>query len=158
MSRPSKAELLNLSIPKIKGLMAARTPLARLEARKANLEAQISRIEADLEKLVRGFTLAPTRKSTRQTRGRQGRPGRQGKAARKAGAVKAAARPRQTLQDVVVAVIRQSGGKMAFQDILATIQANKLYHSKSRNFANVLRRTVSISPRVKRAGRGIYRL
>ena len=143
MSRPSKAALLKLSIPEIKELMAARPPLARLEARKADLEAQIARIEADLAKLVRGFTLAPTRKRTRRSQGRQGQ---------------AAARPKQTLQDVVVAVIRQNGGKMAFQDILATIQENKLYHSKSRNFANVLRRTVSISPQVKRAGRGIYRL
>jgi hypothetical protein len=149
MARPSKAELLNLSIAEIKGLMAARTPLARLEARKADLEAQISAVEADIEKLVRGFTLAAAPKRTRRTKG---------KAARRAGARKAPAHPKQTLQDVVVSVIRQNGGKMAFQDILATIQKGKLYRSKSRNFANVLRRTVSISPKVKRAGRGMYRL
>jgi hypothetical protein len=72
MSRPSKAELLKLSIPEIEELMGTGTPLARLEARKADLQAQIARIEADLARLARGFTPAPARKRGRRSRGGRG--------------------------------------------------------------------------------------
>lgn len=46
--------------------------------------------------------------------------------------------------------------QMAFPDLLAKIQKDKLVATKSKNFANVLRRTLSTSKGVKRVGRGIY--
>jgi len=45
---------------------------------------------------------------------------------------------------------------MAFKDILATIEKKKLVRTRSKNFANVLRRTLSTSKAVKRVGRGVY--
>lgn len=62
-----------------------------------------------------------------------------------------------TIESVVVDVIKANGGKMAFQEILATIQKKKMVKTKAKDFANVLRRTISTSERIKRAGRGVYR-
>lgn len=63
-----------------------------------------------------------------------------------------------TLQEVVAGLIRQNGGPLAFQDILGTIQKQRLVATKSGNFANVLRRTLSTSKLVKRVARGTYGL
>ncbi len=63
-----------------------------------------------------------------------------------------------TIESVVVDLIKANGGKMAFQDILATIQKKKLVKSKAKSFDNVLRRTISTSGKIKRAGRGVYRV
>jgi len=41
---------------------------------------------------------------------------------------------------------------------MATIQKKKLIKTKSANFANVLRRTISTSEKIKRVGRGVYRI
>jgi hypothetical protein len=46
---------------------------------------------------------------------------------------------------------------MAFPEIMATIQKKKLIKTKSANFANVLRRTISTSAKIKRVARGTYR-
>jgi hypothetical protein len=46
---------------------------------------------------------------------------------------------------------------MAFPEIMATIQKKKLIKTKSANFANVLRRTISTSEKIKRVSRGTYR-
>jgi hypothetical protein len=81
---------------------------------------------------------------------------------RKAGRKKVVARKRATgrgkpkLEDVITTLIRKSGKPLAFQDMLATIRKKKLVTTKSKNFANVLRRTLSTSKRIKRVGRGIY--
>lgn len=61
-----------------------------------------------------------------------------------------------TLQEVVAGLIRAHGSPMAFQDILRTIQSRKLVKTKSKDFANVLRRTLSTSKLVKRVARGTY--
>lgn len=45
---------------------------------------------------------------------------------------------------------------IAFPDLLARIQKDKLVKTKSKNFANVLRRTLATSRRVRRVGRGTY--
>ncbi len=87
-----------------------------------------------------------------------------GKRGRKAGrrAVKAPAKAKRaaggggTLQEVVAGLIRAHGSPMAFQDILRTIQSRKLVKTKSKDFANVLRRTLSTSRLVKRVARGTY--
>ncbi len=60
------------------------------------------------------------------------------------------------IQDVVVGLIRENGKPMAFQELLARITKGGLVKTKSKNFANVLRRTLSTSKAVKRVGRGVY--
>jgi len=60
------------------------------------------------------------------------------------------------LEDVIVSVIRKNGSSIAFQDLKARILKGKLFKTKSGNFDNVLRRTLSTSKKVKRVGRGIY--
>jgi len=67
-----------------------------------------------------------------------------------------AAKGRVKLEDVVVQVIRKARKPVSFKDLLATIVKGKLFVSKSSNFDNVLRRTLSTSTLVKRVGRGIY--
>lgn len=62
------------------------------------------------------------------------------------------------LEDVIVKVIKKHGSPMAFQDLKARILKGKLFKTKSGNFDNVLRRTLSTSKAVKRVGRGIYDL
>jgi hypothetical protein len=63
-----------------------------------------------------------------------------------------------TLEDVVANLIARNGGPMPYQDLLKTITSKKLFKSKSKNFDNVLRRTLSTSKRVRRVGRGVYGL
>lgn len=78
------------------------------------------------------------------------------------GQAKRAARPaarsggRPTLEDVIVKLIQGQGDTMTFQDMLGAIQKRKLFKTKSANFANVLRRTLSTSDKVKRVARGVY--
>ncbi len=59
---------------------------------------------------------------------------------------------------MIANLIRKKGKPLAFQDMLATIRKKKLVTTKSKNFANVLRRTLSTSKRIKRVGRGVYDL
>lgn len=61
-----------------------------------------------------------------------------------------------SIQDVVVALIREHGKPMPFQAIMANIKKRKLVKTKSKDFANVLRRTLSTSRLVKRVARGTY--
>jgi hypothetical protein len=61
-----------------------------------------------------------------------------------------------TLEDIVVGIIKAAGQPVSYQDIMAAIRQGKLFTSRSKNFDNVLRRTLSTSKKVKRAGRGIY--
>jgi hypothetical protein len=63
---------------------------------------------------------------------------------------------RVKLEDVVASVIRKSGAPVSFQDIMAAIVEGKLFATRSTNFDNVLRRTLSTSKMIKRVGRGIY--
>lgn len=60
-----------------------------------------------------------------------------------------------TIESFIIDVIQANGGKMAFQEILATIQKKKLIKTKARDFANVLRRKISTSRKIMRAGRGV---
>jgi hypothetical protein len=78
------------------------------------------------------------------------------KVVRKKASGKARAKGKLKLEDVVLAVIRKNGSPVAFQDLKATIVKGKLFKTKSGNFDNVLRRTLSTSKAVKRVGRGIY--
>lgn len=76
------------------------------------------------------------------------------KTARKPVAGTAAGRVR--LEDVILAVLRKSGKPVAFKKLYATIVDGKLFATKSANFDNVLRRTLSTSDAVERVGRGLY--
>lgn len=69
---------------------------------------------------------------------------------------KSPAKGKMKLEDVVLAVIRKKGSPIAFQDLKTVILKRKLFKTKSGNFDNVLRRTLSTSKAVKRVGRGIY--
>ena len=110
----------------------------------------------------RGVRAAAAVRPARAAGKAAGKRGR--KAGRKAGrrAVKAPAKAKRaaggggTLQEVVAGLIRAHGSPMAFQDILRTIQSRKLVKTKSKDFANVLRRTLSTSRLVKRVARGTY--
>ena len=66
------------------------------------------------------------------------------------------AKRRPTVESIVVDLLKAHGEPMAFKDILAVIEEKKLVKTKSKNFANVLRRTLSTSKAVKRVGRGVY--
>ena len=78
-----------------------------------------------------------------------------GKAAsRKADAGTGAGRPR--LEDVIVTVIAKLGGPVTYKDLYAAIVDGKLFATRSDNFDNVMRRTLSTSARVRRVGRGLY--
>jgi DNA polymerase III gamma/tau subunit len=85
------------------------------------------------------------------------------KAASKAAAKKVAATGRSgggdkraTLEDVIYNLIEKRGEAVPFQELLGTITGKKLFKTRSTNFDNVLRRTLSTSTRIKRVGRGMY--
>jgi flagellar motor protein MotB len=78
------------------------------------------------------------------------------KVTRKKASTRKAATGRIKLEDVIVQVIKKVKGPMTFKDLKATIVDGKLFKTKSANFDNVLRRTLSTSKAVKRVGRGIY--
>ncbi len=82
------------------------------------------------------------------------------KVARKSGrkSTKKTGRSSPTLEQVVAGLIKRNGGPLPFQKILSTITRKKLFVSKSKNFDNVLRRTLSTSTVIKRVGRGVYGL
>ncbi len=63
---------------------------------------------------------------------------------------------RVKLEDVVVSIIKSQGKSVSYKDLMDIIVKKKLFTSKSNNFDNVLRRTLSTSKLVKRVGRGVY--
>ncbi len=71
-------------------------------------------------------------------------------------AAKAGKPARATLEDVVYSVIEKRGEPVPFQVLIKTITSKKLFKTRSSNFDNVLRRTLSTSRRIKRVGRGLY--
>lgn len=93
---------------------------------------------------------------------RAGRPAKRPTTARNAGgkgrpaSVKREGGKRATLEDVVIGLITKRGEAMPFQELLSTITRKKLFATRSTNFDNVLRRTLSTSTRIKRVGRGMY--
>ena len=130
---------------------AAQVGERRRPRRKAT--AQEDRQEARGEEA----SLTP-RSGRRATQGHEGarrrrpRTGPRGHGAPKSGG----AGKRATLEDVVVSLIEKRGEPVPFQVLLSTIIGKKLFKTRSSNFDNVLRRTLSTSTRIKRVGRGIY--
>ena len=174
MPRSLKAIASELSLDELRQLLAVKEKLTTLEKRKALLERDLAKVDAQIAKLVAGtkkkkITRKTVAKKTVKTKRKTVKKAAKKKAAKKT--VKktvrkktrktVARKPRSgkpTVESVVADLIRKKGKPMAFQDILAVITKKKLIKTKSKDFANVLRRTLSTSKLMKRAGRGIYAL
>ncbi|MBU0741594.1 hypothetical protein KKG45_00425 [bacterium] len=167
MSRSLKVLAAGLSLDELRHLLSVKEKLSTLEKRKSQLEKELAKIEIQIAKLVKGdkkaLRGAKAVKRTKATRKKatRAKPAAAKKTVRKAATRKKApvrrkAAGRQTVETVVADLIRKRGEPMKFQDILTTINRKKLVKTKSKNFANVLRRTLSTSKLLKRKGRGIY--
>ena len=169
----TKASLLTgMSAVELRKLAATKDQLDKLEGLRAKLSMDLTKVNKDIAKLLGSLTgKKKTRKKTAKKRvaKKAGRKKvvkaapkkktvqvRKKRAGRKVAAKKTKT-PRVTVESVVVGLLKGKQKPMAFQDILSTIQKKKLVTSKSKNFANVLRRTLSTSKKVKRVSRGIYK-
>jgi len=168
-----KTILTDLSTRDLKRLLAARERIDVLEAERKRLSAELARVDKELDALLTGKSVGAKKTVGKKVRGRKKatagktaprkKAGRKKvvkkkvarKTAKKAGSRKSAA-PRVKLEDVVLAVLQKKGNPMAFKDLYEAIVGGKLFRSKSKNFDNVLRRTLSTSKLVKRVGRGVY--
>ncbi|HPF71002.1 MAG TPA: hypothetical protein PLQ13_10045, partial [Candidatus Krumholzibacteria bacterium] len=160
---------VKLSTAELKKLLAARERIDVLEAERQRLSRELAAVDRELAALLKGAvpsaSAGPARKAAKKTAKKATKKATK-KAARKAsgkGPGKAAKKtPRKRpggrlrLEDVIVGVIGKAGGRMAYQDLYKAIVKGKLFPTKATNFDNVLRRTLSTSGAVKRAGRGIY--
>ncbi|MFH1842143.1 MAG: hypothetical protein ABIF77_02965 [bacterium] len=164
----------DLSLAEIQHLLIVKEQMIPLEDRKVELEKELAKIETTLADLMAGKVVRKqaTKKRKKKARKKVAKKKVVKKARKKVAKKKvvkktrtkaarqvtkrAAAKGKVTLEDVVEELIRTNGKPLAFQDILATITKKKLVATKSKNFANVLRRTLSTSVRINRVGRGIY--
>ncbi len=110
------------------------------------------------KKSAKKSTKKSAKKSTKKVAKKASRNVAAKPARRRTAATTAGAEPRVKLEDVVVGVLEQHGSPMPFQELLATIVEGQLVASRSANFANVLRRTISMSERIKWVARGVYGL
>lgn len=174
MARPRKSLLNDLSTADLKRLLAARERIDTLEKERAQLVKAFTAIDKELDRLVSEATGSPARKKAvrrkktttakaaaatkrkKTTTRKKTAKKAAGKPAKRSAGKKAAAEPKVKLEDVVAGVIGKKKGPVAFQDLYAAIVKGKLFRSKSRNFDNVLRRTLSTSKKIKRVGRGLY--
>jgi Skp family chaperone for outer membrane proteins len=181
MNRKLSSLLTELTREDLEHLLAAKAEIETLEARRAELAAELANVEkklADLAKAVgaprarrkaakktarRKVAKKTVRKAAAKAAGRTTKKAAKKatkkaakKVAKKAAGRKAASKPR--LEDVVMTVIEKNGGTMSFKEISAAIVKGKLYATRSKNFDNVLRRTISTSERIKRVSRGVYGL
>ena len=177
MPRSKKVLPTDLSLEEIKRLLVVKEKLAGLEEKKAKLEKELANVEAQMARIIGGK--GPARKKARKKTVRKAAAKKAGrkaakktvkaaarktrkkaaKAAPKKGAAKKKAVARKgkaTLEDVVARLITANKKPLPFQEILGTIVKKKLVATRSKNFANVLRRTLSTSKKIKRVGRGIY--
>ena len=167
MAKKVRTVLTQLTTAELKRLLVARERIDVLDKEKTKLLKELAVVEGELRKLMGGK--APTRRKVTKRKATKRKAAKK-KVTRKKTAKKAVRRKvvrkkatrgkaggsRIPLEDVIVSVLRKAGGKMSFQDLLATIVKGKLYKSKAASFDNVLRRTLSTSGKVKRVGRGIY--
>ncbi len=176
MARPKRTATVkatDLTIADLRRLLVVKERMVSLEVKRDKLRRELASVEAEIKRVESGGAATgrgrPRRRPGRRPGRKAGRrPGRPRGAARKAArkkvtrratkkAVAGRRRPgKGTLQDVVANLIRGHGGSMSFQDILHTIQSRQLVKTRSKNFANVLRRTLSTSKTIKRVSRGVY--
>ncbi len=165
-----KSSLLNdLSTADLKRLLAARERIDVLEDERAKLVKGLAKVEKELGKLMSSATRAGSggvkkvrrkkaaKKSVRKTvkKSTVKKAGAK-KVTRKKAAPGKTAGGKMKLEDVIVSVIKKNRSAIAYQELKARIIKGKLFKTKSGNFDNVLRRTLSTSKKVKRVGRGIY--
>ena len=173
MPRTKASLLTGMSAAELRKLAKTKDKLEKLEGKKAGLAKELAKVDKAIAKVLGALT---GKKKTRKKAGRKKvarkkvTRKRAAKAApkkktvrvgKKRAAMKATPKktkaPRVTVESVVVALLKGRKKPMAFQDILATVQKKKLVKTKSANFANVLRRTLSTSKKVKRVSRGVYK-
>ncbi|MCB1183043.1 hypothetical protein KDM41_06395 [bacterium] len=106
------------------------------------------------KKAARKAVKKVAKKVAKKAAGKASRKGT-GKAAPKAGGKGAA---KKTLEDVIVQVLKAAGKPVPYRDLFAKIVDGKLFRTRSSNFDNVMRRTLSTSDRVQRVSRGVYGL
>lgn len=166
MAKRTRVNAADLTVTELKGMLAAKTRFDELEAQRTKLQMSIEKVEKEQAALIAGVTTSrpAKKKQAKKTVSKRGAK----KAAAKSGTKKAVrsakasrkkatpAKGRVTVVSVVIDLLTKNVEPMAFKDILETIQKRKLVKTKSANFANVLRRTLSTSEVVKRAGRGVY--
>ena len=137
------------------GKKAAKKTVRRKVTKKKITKKKVAKKKAASKKVAAGKAPAKKVVTRKKATGK--------KTAKKAGgktatSTRRAAGNQPKLEDIVVEIIRKAGKPVSYTDIMAAITAGKLFTSKSKNFDNVLRRTLSTSKKVKRAGRGIYDL
>lgn len=140
----------------------ARVSAGRKAAKKAVRKKTVARKKtakkkATAKKTVVKKTVKKAAKKTVRTRAATKKTVKKpvaGKTSSRKKTTKVAGQPR--LEDVVVGIIKSKGKPVAYKDIMTRIKSGKLFVSRSSNFDNVLRRTLSTSKKVKRVGRGIY--
>jgi len=174
MAKKKASILTDLSTTDLKRLLAARERIDVLEKDKARLLKELSAVDKELAQLMGGGTTRKktTRKKTTKKKAAKKKTTRKKvvkKTTRKKTTKKkvlmkttrkprgaAAGKGRVTLEDVILKVIKGNKGPMPFKDLKKAIVGGKLFKTKSANFDNVLRRTLSTSKAVKRVGRGVY--
>jgi hypothetical protein len=62
----------------------------------------------------------------------------------------------KSLEQTIVDLLKSNAKPMKFPDIKTTILRRKLFKTRSKNFDNVLRRTISSSRVIRRISRGVY--
>ncbi len=162
MPRKMSSLLNDLSTTDLKRLLAARERIDVLEVEKARLVKELAKVENELGKLMddaarprAGTTRKVRRKSSPKKVARKKVAGTKSPV-KKSPVLRSSGAGKMKLEDVIVSVIRKNRSPIAFQDLKARIIKGKLFKTKSGNFDNVLRRTLSTSKAVKRVGRGIY--
>lgn len=124
-------------------------------AKKKTAKKKVTRKKATRKKVAKKATKKVTRKAPAKKVGRKAVK----KPVRKAGGKKTGTgRSGVKLEDVVAALIKKARGPVAYKELYKAIVDGKLYATKSSNFDNVLRRTLSTSKIIKRVGRGVYGL
>ena len=161
MARSLKTIASQLSLEDLRQLLAVKEKLTTLEKRKAQLENDLAKVDVRIAKLMSGTKKKRvTRKKTAKRKTAVKRTVKVKRKAIKKTTKKTATRKakagKKTVETIVADLIRKNGKPMPFQDILSVIPRKKLVKTKSKNFANVLRRTLSTSKLMKRTGRGIY--
>ncbi len=156
MDNAKKSFLTNLTTAEMKKLLAARERLDVLLAEKRTLTRSLDRIEVELSKLLDSAGKAKPKSPGRKKPGPKKNVGRKKAGKKVTRRAQAKSSGRIKLEDVIVKVIKANKGPMSYKKLMGVIVKKKLFDSKSANFDNVLRRTLSTSKLVKRVGRGIY--
>ncbi|HPF33838.1 MAG TPA: hypothetical protein P5571_03605 [Candidatus Krumholzibacteria bacterium] len=131
-----------LSLDDLKRLLQVKEKMTVLEARRAKLASELQDVDSELAQLRQGMTGGRGRPAKTRTRVKTARAPR--------------ARKGDTVAGVVEELIRATGRAMTFKEIHDAVTEGKLVTTRSKDFANVLRRTLSTSDAFVRVGRGVY--